>query len=278
MNPAMSLFATLGVLFGPWMFLHGFRAWRIHRLIEDTPTARIRSMAMGLVELSGHIEHRSRMSAPFSGRECAYWELDISTFAAGRSGEHQWRVVHQANSGNPFYLRDCTGVALVYPQGAELRTSPAVEEKTGGMGVPQMYMDYMQAHELGMRHVWAIGGMRFRERILEDGAGAYVLGRANPKAMSQSISDEGELEEVLEATGTDAWVARRLRDTDREVAAVVRRAQGDPVFLISPTTERFMTMEYGFKAFGGLLGGPAVTLFSIWCVLELIKSHEYFIR
>lgn len=278
MNMGASLFATLGVLAGPWMFFKGFRSWRIHRLIEDTPTARIRSMAMGLVELSGQIENRSRVTGPFSGRECAYWELDVSTLAGGRRGQNHWRIVHQANSGSPFYLRDTTGVALVYPQGAELRTSYGVQESTTGFGVPQMYMDYMDSQGLGMRHVWALGGMRFRERILENGASVYVLGRANPKAMSRSISDEGELEEALEATGTDAWVARRLRDTDREIAAVVRRGERDPVFLISPSSERFMTMAYALKAFGGVLGGPALTLLSIWCVLELIKSHDYFMR
>ncbi len=278
MNAGVSLFATLGVPFGAWLFFAGFRSWRIQRLIEDTPTARIRSMAMGLVELSGQVEHRSRVAGPFSARECAYWELDISTLSGSRRSENQWSVVHRANSGSPFYLRDTTGVALVYPQGAELRTTYGVEETTAGLGVPSMYMEYMESEGLSMRHIWALGAMRFRERILEQGASVYVLGRANPKAMSQSISDEDELEDALQATGTDAWVARRLRDADRQVAAVVRRGERDPVFLISPASERFMSLAYALKALGGLFGGPAITLFSIWCVLELIKSHEYFIR
>jgi hypothetical protein len=33
-----------------------------------------------------------------------------------------------------------------------------------------------------------------------------------------------------------------------------------------------MTMEYGFKAFGGLVGGPALALFGLWCLIELAKS------
>jgi len=277
-NVQWSLISTLGVVFGPWLFFRGFVAWRIQQLIRNTPTARIRSMAMGLVELNGAVERRSRVSGPFSGRECAYWEVDVSTRSGGKRGQDQWSVVHRENSGNPFYLRDDTGVALVYPQGADLRTSFGVEEKTLGFGIPQMYMDYMESRSLGLRHVWSVGAMRFRERVLEEGANVYVLGRANPKAMSQSLSDEQVIEEELQATGTDAWVGRRLRDTDREVAAVVRRSESDPVYLISPGSERFRTLEFGLKAIGGLLGGPAITVFSLWCVLELIKSHEYFIR
>lgn len=278
MSVGASLLSSLAVVAGPLVFLYGFRAWRIQRLIEDTPTARIRSMAMGLVELNGHVEHRSRLSAPFSGRECAYWEIDIATRTSNRNGRQSWNTVHRAISGNPFYLRDETGVALVYPQGADVRTSFAVEEATLGLGVPPLYMEYMEAKGLGLRTLWALGPMRFRERILEQGAIVYALGRAHPKAMAQSLSDEDATEEALAATGTDAWVGRRLRDTDREVTGVLRRGEHDPAFLITPSSEKNMTFEYGLKAFGGLWGGPALTLFGLWCVLEMLKSHEYFVR
>lgn len=275
MNIPESLFATFGLLVGPWLFYRGFVAWRIRQLIRSTPTARIRSMAIGFVELNGVVERRSRVTGPFSGRECAFWEVDVATRSGGKRGESEWTVVHRESSGNPFYLRDNTGVALVYPQGADLRTSFGVEEKTAGLGVPQMYMDYMESQNLGMRHLWSVGVMRFRERVLDEGAIVFVLGRANPKAMSQSLSDEHEMEEGLQATGTDAWAGRCLRDTDREVTAVVRRGERDPVYLISPGSERFSSLEFGLKAFAGLFGGPAITLFALWCVLELIKSREY---
>lgn len=278
MSIGASLVSTLAVVGGPVMFFAGFHAWRVQRLIQDTPTARIRSMAMGLVELNGQVESRSRLVAPFSGRECAYWEVDISTRSGRRHGRDEWSVVHRSISGNPFYLRDQTGVALIYPQGADVRTSFGVQETTQGFGVPQMYMDFMESKGLGMRSLWSVGPMRFRERILEPGVNVYALGRAHPKAMSQSLSDEDETEEALQATGTDAWAGRRLSETDRSIAGVLRRGEHDPAFLISPHSEKNMTFEYGAKALGGLLGGPAITLFGLWCVLELMKSGEYFVR
>ena len=276
MSMTASLLASMAVVGGPLAFLGGFRSWRIQRLIQDTPTARIRSMAMGRVELNGHVECRSRQAGPFSGHECAYWEIDIATQSGRRHGTDRWSVVHTACSGSPFYLRDDTGVALVYPQGAQVRTSWGVQEVTGGFGVPSPYSDYMEAKGLGMRHLWAMGPMRFRERLLETGTTIYVLGRAHPKAMSHALSDENELEESLAATGTDAWSARRLSTVDHEVTGVVRKGEHDPAYLISPTSERLMSVEYGLKAWCGLLGGPAVTLFGLWCVLELMKSGGYF--
>ena len=33
-----------------------------------------------------------------------------------------------------------------------------------------------------------------------------------------------------------------------------------------------MTTEYGFKAFGGLVGGPLLATFGLWCLVEMAKN------
>ena len=108
------VYATTALVGGPIMFYRGFKALRLKRLIADTPTARIRSMAMGPVEVNGTIEMRSTVNAPFSGRTCAYWEIDISTPV-----KNGWSIAQRDRSGNPFFLRDDDGVALVYPHDAQ---------------------------------------------------------------------------------------------------------------------------------------------------------------
>src|SRR4029077_10618268 len=69
--------AALGA--GPYLFYRGFRELRTRQLIPNTPRARIRSMAMGLVEIEGVAEPRSALVGPFSGRPCLYWQVDIAT-------------------------------------------------------------------------------------------------------------------------------------------------------------------------------------------------------
>jgi len=271
------LWSTLSLgaaLAGPWLFYTGFKAWSVRRLIEATPASRIRSMAMGLVELNGSVTERSRVSAPFSGRPCAYWEVEIATRSSSRNdGRSSWTTVHRNRSGHPFYLRDETGTALVYPQGAECHMPFGVEEQTHGLGVPECYSEYMQAQGLGMRGVWALGPMRFRERMLEDDARVFVLGRAFPRAQSSAVSWD---EEPAKATGTDGMADARLRALDAEVRGVVRRGTQDPVFVISQSSEKTMAFEYGLKAFGGLAGGPLLTLFGVWCLIELARSGQLF--
>ena len=268
-----SLVAVGATLVGPWLFFMGFKAWRVRRLINATPASRIRSMAMGLVELNGSVSERSRVSAPFSGRPCAYWEIEIATRSSRGEGRNSWSTVHRNRSGHPFYLRDDTGTALVYPQGAECHMPFGIEEHTHGLGVPEPYSGYMEQQGLVMRGVWALGPMRFRERVLEDDALVFVLGRAFPRAESHPISWD---EEPVEATGTDGMAATRLRALDAGVHGVVRRGAQDPVFVISQTSEKTMAFQYGLQAFGGLAGGPVATLFGVWCLLELAKSGQLF--
>lgn len=271
----MELFWSLGSIgalgAGTFAFARGFRALRLQRLIQDTPTARVRSLAMGLVEVQGSIWARSRVTAPFSARACAWWEVELQTLRNANKGVRQWGTVYREQSGNPFYLKDETGTALVFPQGAEVRAGDFVQEETHGLGVPEPYAGFMQGRELPLRMLWSMGPMRFRERRLEEGAAVYVLGRANPKPHAVAISMD---DEALEATGTDAVGARHVRANDGECCAVIRRGKQDAAFLISDRSEKTMTMEYGFKAFAGLLGGPALALFGLWCLIELSKSGD----
>ena len=271
-----SWFWPLGSLaavgFGVLLFLRGFRALRLQRIIEDTPTARVRSLAMGLVELQGTVRSRSRVTAPFSGRPCVWWEVELQTLRRSKHGLRRWGTVHREQSGRPFYIEDETGTALVYPQGAKVNAGNKVEEETHGLGVPEPYAGWMAERELPLRLLWSLGPMRFRERILEDGLHVYVLGRAHPKPQAVSVSMDDE--EVLLATGTDAIGAAHVRRYDGDCSAVLRRGPRDPAFLISDRSEKTMSMEYGFQAFGGFLGGPLLTLFGLWCLIELGKSGD----
>jgi hypothetical protein len=269
------LFWPLGSLaavgFGSYAFVHGFQALRVQRLIQDTPTAKLRSLAMGLVEVEGKVQARSRVNAPFTGRDCAWWEVELQTLSQNNKGLKSWNTVYKEQSGHPFYLTDSTGTAMVYPQGAEMRAGDLVQEETHGLGVPEPYSSFMAGRELGMRHVWSMGAMRFRERVMDEGRAVFVLGRANPKPHAVAISMD---EDVLQATGTDAIGAAHVRTHDGECCAVIRKGKDDAAFIISERSEKTMTMEYGFKAFGGLVGGPTLTLFGLWCLIELAKSGD----
>jgi E3 ubiquitin ligase len=260
----VSVLAALGAVAGPVLFAGGFRDLRLKRLIQNTPTSRIRSAAMGLVEVNGVIGCRSTVSAPFSGRACAVWNVDIAI--QGR--KNSWNIVHRAISGHPFFLRDETGVALVYPHDADCRVHFGVEEVCAGVALPECYASYLST--LGPRqYLWRLGMLRFRERVLEEGARVYVMGTATPPAVALTVS-EGE---EMAATGTDAWRASRVRGGDSQVSAVIRRGDSEKTFVISQDSERDLTTTLGLKAFARLVGGPLIGLLGIGYWLYAFASR-----
>jgi hypothetical protein len=259
----MTIYSSAALLAGPWFFHRGFQTLRTRRLIANTPTAHIRSMAMGLVEINGMVAPRSRVTAPFSGHECAYWEVDIST--QSRRG---WTVIHRNHSGNPFFLRDPTGVALVYPHGAECKLAFGTEEHCQGLMLPSCYADYMNAHASAIGQIARLGVLRFRERVLEEGQRLFVLGTATPRSQERVIA-EGEL---LQATGTEDAAPSRLQSIDHEVVAVVRRGENESTFILSQESEKGLLLDLGGRAMLQLAAGPALTLLGLGYWLLSLSS------
>lgn len=108
----------------------GFKLWRDSfrdaRLMEDTPTSRIRSAAQGFVELVGTqdtaMDRRPR--APLTGREATWWSYSIEKKETHRdsNGNRQtrWRTVEKKTSPDLILLRDGTGEVVVNPAGAQV--------------------------------------------------------------------------------------------------------------------------------------------------------------
>lgn len=262
-RPEGVVWATAGLAMGPWFYWRGFRTLRTRRLIANTPTSRIRSMAMGLVEICGAVEPRSTVEAPFSGKTCAYWQVDIAV--QERQG---WRIIHRNQSGNPFYLSDETGVALVYPHGSECRINYGSEEHCAGLMLPPCYADYMNAHASLVGRLARLGTLRFRERVLESGQRVYVLGTAMPRSQERVVADI----EPMQATGTDGPVAARRSTLDRQVAGVVRQGENERTFIISQDSEKGLMLSLGAHALLQLVGGPVLTVVGLGYWLMTLSS------
>lgn len=109
----VAVVAGLG-LFG---FYNGFRSLRRYRLIEDVPTARVRSAPQGYVELNGTALMMSGepIIAPLTGTQCCWFHYRVEERA-----DKNWRTVEQGSSDGLFVLRDATGDCVIDPEGAEV--------------------------------------------------------------------------------------------------------------------------------------------------------------
>jgi len=118
------LMAAVFTLIGGFVFFLGFYKWRKFRIIRDTPTSKIRSMAMGVVEIHGSVEADQLIRAPFSKTECVYYKWEIKEYrrsrsSSGKGSSNKWVGVGSGEQSVPFFAKDETGKALVQPDKAE---------------------------------------------------------------------------------------------------------------------------------------------------------------
>ena len=104
-----------------YSFWYACKAWAKNRLIEDTPTSRVRSAAQGYVELSGLgvLPPNTENKGPLTGMPCTWWRYKVEQRSStGRS--RSWSTIESDTSSAPFLLDDGTGQCLIDPRGAEV--------------------------------------------------------------------------------------------------------------------------------------------------------------
>jgi hypothetical protein len=252
--------ASAALVAGVVWFAHGLASLRRKRLIENTPSAKIRSMAMGLVEINGAVATRSALASPFSGKPCVFWEVEIAVPKGRNEG---WHTVHRNQSGQPFFVEDGTGTALVYPHGAECKLGYGNEEVCNGFALPECYSSYIKQHGTGLGLMWRVEQLRFRERLLEETQHVYIVGTAMPISRAVNLAGDDD----LQATGTEgaqgATAAGGGVAHHQAPVATIRQGENEKTFIISQQSELMVTFELGLKAFAGMIGGPIAFLIGL---------------
>lgn len=185
-----------------------FRQLRWLRIVEDTPTALIRSAAQGFVELEGRaaFPRQPALTSPLCSRPCVWWsyrieEIDVDgdfveagwwgfvivaawfllhLFEVRRTG----RLVESGESAQPFLIRDFSGACLVEPEHAEV-----IGAKT---------------------KVWTIGSRRFEESIIPVGARLYALGFFHTPSHDPAALEKREVGELI-----STWKLDRIKLAER---------------------------------------------------------------
>jgi hypothetical protein len=144
MGPAQyALLAGSAALLLAALVLLAFDRLRYLRVIEDTPTSRVRSAAQGYVELEGTVEfpRTPPLTSPLRGIPCVWWSYRIEAldpldaahpapldfFIAAWSAllrllgaRGAGRVIESGRSHEPFLIRDGSGACVVDPDQAHI--------------------------------------------------------------------------------------------------------------------------------------------------------------
>lgn len=208
------LLLAVAVAGGGW---YAFRWMHVARMVEDTPTSRVRSAAQGYVELAGRCRplDGTQNLAPLTQRPCVWWHYRVQQKVdSGPSGKRRqsWRTVNSGQSGQPFLLDDGTGECIVQPAGAEVLTG---ESTTWYGSTPWP----SQPPGAGLLHSQEHRYRYFEERIYEQEQ-LCVLGQFRTHSSTGQRDLQAEAAALLAEWKQDqpALVERFDRDRDGRVS------------------------------------------------------------
>ena len=125
----LMVLSSVAIAGGLYFFFTGFRLLARKRLLLSTPASKIRSAALGLVEVNGVVTGPYTMPAPITGKPCFLYH----TAAWQQRGDKkdEWEKVADETLHLPFFIDDSTGQLLIEPLGAELDLHRDFREEYG---------------------------------------------------------------------------------------------------------------------------------------------------
>jgi hypothetical protein len=277
----LAMFGSAGIALGVHMF---FRRWWQRRLLEDTPTAHIRSAPQGYVKLGGRarsVDGKS-LRAPLTGRSCVWWTYCIEERGSYARAANRLLNINRGTSDQPFLLIEQGDHCLVDPDGAEIE--PSDRQVWYGNSIDDIPPPRWGAVTMGFGHSY-----RYVEAILTEDAELSVLGefRADTRMVANTIADDAAAllsrwkqnqraliarfdanhDGVIDAAEWETARAAALAEAQRDRlqrapearVCVLAKPRGHQPFLIAAQSARQLARTEGRRARAGL----ALTLLSL---------------
>ena len=195
---------VLPAILGVACFFGGFNLFLLKRRIENTPTSRIRSMAMGMVEIHGRARRQFALVAPMTQVPCVYYRIRRYR----RNEKRNWNLTSDTNSGHvPFLIEDATGRVSVNPFGASVS---AGEKQQGSAGQANMLFGVRGESDSNERWV---------EETIAEGTSLYILGTASILKSKRKSLQELKLEKLRDLKLDRAKLNKYDADGDGQINA-----------------------------------------------------------
>jgi hypothetical protein len=234
-----SFFLATGVFFQGWQW------HRQKRMIENIPTSKVRSLAIGLVEIYGEAlsEHRT-LKSPITGQDCIYYKYIVQQC----DGQPEKGVIVEGKERTRFFIKDSTGKVLVDPKDAVVDISITYEYITKrGEDIPENIRQFLVEHVDAACTASTFKRVRYREYVIKLKDMVYVMGTAQENPDIQQTTAQYNTENLIIQKGSSKY------------------------FYISNTSEYKILEELKRKVWIGVIGGAALALLCLWRVLTDFK-------
>ncbi|MFH1255740.1 MAG: GIDE domain-containing protein [Candidatus Diapherotrites archaeon] len=246
--PQLFVFGLGALGFGGFIFFKGFGWMKQKRLIENTPTSKVRSIAMGQVEVFGEaIANENRLiKSPLSNSDCVYYKYSVMEHR-GSGKNSRWVVVKKGEERAHFYLKDETGLVLVDPADAEIDIPADFQfDSSWGKDPPETVKNFLRANNLSFEGWLGINKrMHYTEFFIAPGDRLYIMGSAGDNPFVEEGAGEKNEADIMLQKGAGAY-------------------------LISDKSEKEVLQKFFLKTVGGLLGGTALIIIGLLIVFANI--------
>jgi hypothetical protein len=194
----LTILSLVAIAGGLYFFVFGFRLLARKRLLLTTPTSKIRSAALGLVEVNGMAAGPYTMPAPITGKPCFLYHTTAWQQRDGKKDE--WDKVADETLHLPFFIDDSTGQLLVEPLGADLDVHRDFREEYSASffssnfssnedGVPPRASVFLSRHGIVPAR-----RLRIEERSIKPEDALFIAGTLteNPGVQVRSLSPRSD--------------------------------------------------------------------------------------
>lgn len=227
-------------------FIAGLRAMRRRRLFQNTPTSKIRSLAMGPVEVSGAAKvWKQTLTSPLMQKACVWYDYAIEKLVR-RGKRSVWEVVSGDRKGAPFLVRDETGSVLVDSKGAEIAVPKDYFVKLSGFKrTPPSVQAIFDRLKVQRSFSW-FGGSSYRltERYIAPDDRLFVFGTAGDNPFVAETHAQGGVEDTM-----------------------IQKTKEAP-FFISDRSQKEILSGLAWRTWGSLIAGTVLIVVGLLIILN----------
>jgi hypothetical protein len=263
-----------------WAFRRMYLRYHHARIIENVPTAKIRSAAQGYVELIGTTR---MMDGPvivshLTSTVCVWFRYKIEEKVHRRIGNKSsthWQVVKEYTSDELFMLEDDTGRCVIDPEDADVITEKNTWHKHEVIPprryTEELILENFPLYAIGVfKTVANVEHQKFREDVshllrewknndpnqLIDRYDSDYDGKVSPQEWEQARIDAQR--QIKQKNGH--------REKMEELSVLKSSSQKDQAFILSTEPEENLIKRYKQKALLSLIGFLASGSLAVWAL------------
>ena len=226
----LSILSMIAIAGGLYFFVAGFQLFARKRLLLATPTSRIRSAALGLVEVNGMAAGPHTIPAPITGNPCFLYHTTAWQQREGKKND--WEKVAEETLHLPFFLDDTTGKVLIEPLGADLdlhrdfREEYAVSFFSGLDDIPPRVSAFLYRHGVASKR-----SLRIEERSIKPEDALFITGTLmeNPGIEVRPMPRDGDSPSSLRQASVRQALSRNTETniSDQPAPEIIRLYGGE---------------------------------------------------